>query len=139
MIFCDTTILVAAVRPAHEHHHLAFPLYTVSRKATHAVAAHSIAEMYSFVSGAQSPKVSPRSAYKLVADAASRFTLIGLEPLEVLAVAQRCSETGISGGTIYDALILACARKMQAEAIYTFNNRHFLRIAPDLASIIRTP
>jgi len=98
-----------------------------------------MAEMYATLSGAQRPKVTPQSAFKLVADASKRFALIALAPQEIIATAQRCSVTGIAGGTAYDALILACARKVQAETIYTFNLRHFQRIAPDLASIIMEP
>ena len=40
---------------------------------------------------------------------------------------------------IYDAIILAYARKIRATAIYTHNVKHFQRIAPDLANIIREP
>jgi predicted nucleic acid-binding protein len=139
MKFCDTTVLVAAVQPGHVHHDKAFPLYIGAQRDTHAVAAHSMAEMYSTLSGAQRPKVTPESAFKLVDDASKRFALIALDPQEILATAQRCSVSGIAGGTVYDALILACARKVQAETIYTFNLRHFQRIAPDLASIILEP
>jgi predicted nucleic acid-binding protein len=46
---------------------------------------------------------------------------------------------GITGGAVYDALQLACARKIAAERIYTFNVRHFERIAPALASRIVAP
>jgi len=40
---------------------------------------------------------------------------------------------------IYDALLLACARKCGADVIYTFNTDHFVRIAPDLAERIQAP
>jgi predicted nucleic acid-binding protein len=139
MKFCDTTVLVAAVQPGHVHHNKAFSLYVSAQRATHAVAAHSMAEMYSTLSGAQRPKLTSQSAFKLVADASKRFALITLDPQEILATAQQCSANGIAGGTVYDALILACARKVQAETIYTFNLRHFQRIAPDLTSIIMEP
>jgi hypothetical protein len=35
--------------------------------------------------------------------------------------------------------LLACARKIQAERIYTWNARHFQMVAPDLAGRIMTP
>jgi hypothetical protein len=34
---------------------------------------------------------------------------------------------------------MACARKCKDDLIYTFNERHFTRIAPDLADRIRKP
>jgi predicted nucleic acid-binding protein len=46
---------------------------------------------------------------------------------------------GPAGGIIYDALLLACARKCKADRIYTFNERHFTRIAPDVAVRIQAP
>jgi predicted nucleic acid-binding protein len=43
------------------------------------------------------------------------------------------------GERIYDALLLACARKSGADVIYTFNSRHFIRVAPDLTDRIQAP
>ncbi len=40
---------------------------------------------------------------------------------------------------IYDALILACARKVNATRIYTLDIKHSRRIAPDLAARIVEP
>jgi predicted nucleic acid-binding protein len=45
----------------------------------------------------------------------------------------------LSGGIIYDALLIACARKIDAERIYTWNVRHFQMVAPDLAERIVEP
>lgn len=40
---------------------------------------------------------------------------------------------------IYDALLLRCAAKIKAEAIYTWNVKHFKAFDPKLAHKIRTP
>jgi AbrB family looped-hinge helix DNA binding protein len=45
----------------------------------------------------------------------------------------------LPGTMIYDSLLLACARKISADVIYTFNIKHFIRAAPDLADPIQTP
>jgi predicted nucleic acid-binding protein len=58
---------------------------------------------------------------------------------EVFQAIQRTAALKLPGGIIYDALILACARKVQAEKIYTWNAKHFKMVAPDLASRIVTP
>jgi hypothetical protein len=68
-----------------------------------------------------------------------RLTAIALTPAEYLATIHRLSEAGLSGGIVYGALLLACARKCKADAIYTLNERHFTRLAPDLSDRIRTP
>ncbi len=44
-----------------------------------------------------------------------------------------------TGAIIYDALILACARKARAEVIYTWNVKHFRLVAPDLSDRIVEP
>ena len=53
--------------------------------------------------------------------------------------AERDSEAGVRGGAIYDALILACARKATATQIWTLNARHFLLFAPELSGVVCEP
>jgi NADH dehydrogenase FAD-containing subunit len=45
----------------------------------------------------------------------------------------------LAGGIIFDGLLLACARKSQAQRIYTWNDKHFRMVAPDLAERNTTP
>jgi predicted nucleic acid-binding protein len=66
-------------------------------------------------------------------------TMITLDEGEYFETIDAMSRRGMSGAVIYDALILACARKVQAERIYTWNLRHFRAVAPDLAARIVTP
>jgi len=49
------------------------------------------------------------------------------------------ARAGRIGGIIYDALLLACARKVNADRIHTWNIGHFRMIAPDLAGRIVEP
>jgi predicted nucleic acid-binding protein len=55
------------------------------------------------------------------------------------AAINRCVELGLSGGIIYDALLLLCAKSVDAERIYTFNVRDFQRLMPDVANRISAP
>jgi predicted nucleic acid-binding protein len=66
-------------------------------------------------------------------------TMITLDAVEYFETIDAMSRRGMSGAVIYDALILACARKVRAERIYTWNLRHFRAVAPDLAAKIVTP
>jgi predicted nucleic acid-binding protein len=68
-----------------------------------------------------------------------RTTLITLDGAEYFDTIDAMSRRGMSGAVIYDALILACARKVRADRIYTWNVRHFRAVAPDLAAKIVTP
>jgi hypothetical protein len=54
-----------------------------------------------------------------------RLTLITLTGDEYYATIKQAADTGVIGGTIYDALIALCALKAKVEAVYTWNTRHF--------------
>jgi hypothetical protein len=43
------------------------------------------------------------------------------------------------GGRVQDALLLACAAKLKAQMIDTWNLKHYQAIARELAAGIRTP
>jgi len=83
--------------------------------------------------------MSPVDAANVVAHTAQRFKTISLTESEYVQVVEGLARLGHSGGMIYDALILACARKSKATRIYTLNPRHFRLVAPDLAARIVEP
>jgi hypothetical protein len=58
---------------------------------------------------------------------------------EVFRTIHRTAALKLPGGIIYGAWLPACARKVQAEQIYTWNVKHFQMAAPDLAVRIVTP
>jgi len=68
-----------------------------------------------------------------------RIVPIALTSNEYIETLKSCAALGLTGGTVYDALHIASARKSSAERIYTWNLRHFRRVAPDLAGRIVEP
>jgi predicted nucleic acid-binding protein len=58
---------------------------------------------------------------------------------EYRAAMKEAAAAGIAGGTIYDALLAACALKAEAEVIYTWNVKHFQQFSPEIAKRVRTP
>jgi predicted nucleic acid-binding protein len=56
-----------------------------------------------------------------------------------MKLVEMAGPAGARGGAIYDLLLMACARKVKAEKIYTLNRRHFIALAPDLAEQILSP
>jgi hypothetical protein len=50
-----------------------------------------------------------------------------------------CVRQSLSGGKIYDGLLIECARREHPDRIYTFNVADFRRLAPDLTSTIVAP
>jgi len=84
-------------------------------------------------------KVAPGDAWLFIRQVTERCALIALSPNEYLATLETIIQNQRTGGIIYDALLLACARKAKADTIITWNVKHFQSIAPDLADRIVTP
>ncbi len=138
--FFDTNVLIAASQRQHLHHEASLLRLAPMDLGSGACAAHTLAEVYSTLTKCSGPyRLLPSHAGLFVDDVRVRLTLITLEPAEYVQAIEQATKDGISGGLIYDALLLACARKIEAEWIYTWNVRHFRAIAPDLAERIVTP
>jgi predicted nucleic acid-binding protein len=84
-------------------------------------------------------RLSPLDAAKVVEHTEQRLKTISLTASEYVQAVDGMARLGHSGGMIYDALIMACARKAKASRIYTLNARHFRLVAPDLAARIVEP
>jgi len=59
------------------------------------------------------------------------FTLIALTGKEYSELVLNIAADSHVGGRAYDALHLACARKCDAERVYTFNASHFHVLADE--------
>jgi predicted nucleic acid-binding protein len=75
----------------------------------------------------------------MVRQAMERMRVISLTPQEYFETIRDMADRSLSGGMTYDALLMRCAAKAEAETIYTLNARHFRIIAPDLAQRIVEP
>ncbi len=85
------------------------------------------------------PSLAPDQVILLIEQIPSRLKITALDDGEYMSLLRELAGRGVSGGRCYDGLLLACARKCQAETIYTWNKRHFDRLAPDLVDRIHTP
>jgi len=139
-VFLDTSVLIAASDSDHERHAESRPLLAAAAPHTCACGTHSLAEAYANFSVVRaSRRQRPDAALRLVEQIARRMMVVPLMAEEYLTAIRDAATSRVAGGTIYDALLLACARKVNAERIYTWNVRHFSRVAPDLAERIGTP
>jgi predicted nucleic acid-binding protein len=140
MIFVDTSVVVAASTGLDKRHDACVDVLAAADKRGGCCSAHSLAELFNVLSGRPLPlRMSPADAAKVVAHTAKRFATISLTAAEYVQAVEGLASLGHSGGMIYDALLLACARKAKATRIYTLNQRHFKMIAPDLSSRIVEP
>jgi len=140
MIFLDTNVLIASAQATHPHNAKSRALLESIGGSEIVIGAHTLAEVYASLTRIPPPeRVSPISAMQVLEAYLQRMTLMTLTAHEYLAAIREAAQQGHIGGMIYDALLLACARKSKADYIYTWNIKHFRAIAPDLAPKIMTP
>jgi predicted nucleic acid-binding protein len=138
--FFDTSVLVAAFCYGHVHHPPSVKRFAAAEKQNSACGIHSLAELYVVMTALPvKPMIPPEQALLFVEEVRKRLTLISLSADEYFAAIQDAGSRGFTGGRVYDALLLACAAKSKAQAVYTWNLRHYQSLAPGLAPRIQTP
>jgi len=142
-IFVDTSVLVAGCVRHHPHFGRARPVLeaAAAKKQDFVVSAHSLAEVYSVLTNLPvQPRIMPAEARLILeTNVTPHFRKVAVTVKMYESAVRRCAEWGLSGGVVYDALLLECARQAEADRIYTFNMRDFQRLAPDLAARIVAP
>jgi len=138
--FFDTSVIVAAFWGDHPSHDRSLTAFTEATRQTCTCGIHSLAEVYATMTALPvRPMLAPEQVSLLVEQIPERVTAIQLKEAEYLQAIHDLADRSLPGGRVYDALLLACARKSGADAIYTWNLKHFRQLAPDLAKRIRTP
>jgi predicted nucleic acid-binding protein len=124
---------VAAFLTNHPQHNAARPVLERIKARTDEgwAATHSLAESYAVLTrlpGAS--QVAPSVTWQLISENIIRnFSLISLSAKEYSKTLEDAATSGIQGGRIYDALLLAAAVKSGVDRIYTFNMTHFQSMA----------
>jgi predicted nucleic acid-binding protein len=140
VIFLDTSVLIATAQVNHEHHTASCQLWNRCTAQLAAVSTHTLAEVYSTLTSMPPVlRLAPCDAVTALEVFLKRLTPVTLTAEEYMETLAKTASMGHSGGMIYDALHLACARKIGAEQIFTCDVRHFRMLAPDLAERIVTP
>ncbi len=139
----DTSVLVAAIVEPHPMHCRALPWLQRAKMGEFAffLASHTLAELYAVLTTLPlKPKISPSVAWRLVHDNVETVAkIISLSPSDYSATVKYMSELGLSGGIIYDAIIVKVAKKSKVERLLTFNSDDFMRVWPDGESYIYIP
>jgi predicted nucleic acid-binding protein len=138
--FLDTNIAVAASLESHMHYARSLPVLLRATKTDTFCSVHTIAELYAVLTSLPKPyRQSPEVAHLFLEALEKRVSFVTLSPAEYLEAARGLSSARRPGAQIDDALLLACARKVKADRIYTWNLNHFQAIAPDLTKRIVEP
>lgn len=139
-VFFDTSVLVAAFIGGHPQHRPSLEALAAAKPSEAACGAHSLAEVYSVVTRMPlRPQITGDQALLFIEEITSRLTVITLNGNGYRAALADGASRGITGGRVYDALLLRCADLSGADTIYTWKVGHFQAIAPHLAERIRTP
>jgi len=138
--FFDTSVLIAAFRGDHVHHAPSIRLLSAAATKRSACGVHTLAEVYAVMTALPvKPPIQPEQALRFIVEIENRLTTIALDGNEYKAAIEDAAGKGLFGGKIYDALLLRCAVKWQADVIYTWNVKHFQNILPEIHSRIRAP
>jgi len=143
IVFCDTSVLVAACIRQHPHYERARPLLETiaGGRERGVISADSLAEAFSALTSVPVvPRILPSEAREIISTNILRhFQMVAITREMYERALEVCAGRGLGGGQVYDALLIECARQSEAVRIYTFNLGDFRRLAPDLAERIVAP
>jgi len=143
IVFCDTSVLVAASLEAHVHHGRARAALERIRGGDDIghTSAHALAETFSVLTRMPTtPKLEPQDVLAIMErNVFPHFALAVPAPEDYPQAIRSLAASGLSGGRIYDLLHVRLAGKLGADRIYTFNDREWRILAPDLAPLIVAP
>lgn len=138
--FFDTSVLVPVFYGDHIHHQASLRLFIQFDKLSGCCGAHSSAEVYSTLTRMPGKhRISGEQALLFIGSIRERLSIIALNGDEYADALEASAALGIVGGGIYDALLVHCAIKAQAETIYTWNTRHYAQCGPSVIRRLRTP
>jgi len=142
-ILFDTSVIVASVVEAHPSHSLAFPWLRRAKAGDFEllIACHSLAEAYTVLSTLPVvPRISPILAWKLVHDNIETLAHpVALSASDYSRVIRHMGEHGLSGGIMYDMLVVQAAEKAGADQILTLNAKDFTRLWPERKTHVISP
>lgn len=138
--FFDSSVLVPVFYGDHVHHKASLGLFIQFDKSTGCCGAHSLAEVYSTLTRMPGKhRISGEQAMLFIGSVRERLSIIALNGGEYADALQASAAVGIVGGGIYDAMLAHCAIKSKADAIYTWNARHYNLCGPEVTRRLRTP
>lgn len=133
-LLLDTSVLIPAFVRSLPRHEMGLNCYrdALSTGNELLVAAHSLAEVYAVLTRLPvSPRISGGVARRIIREnIGAKARVVSLGARDYDAVLDRMADLGLTGGTIYDALILQAALKAKADKLFTFNGAHFRRAWP---------
>lgn len=138
--FFDTSALVPVFYGDHIHHGASLARFIQFDKTTGCCAAHSLVEVYSTLTRMPGRhRISADQAMLFLGSLRDRLSVVVLSGDEYADALQTAAGFGVVGGGIYDAVLARCAIKAGAEAIYSWNTRHYALCGLEVIQRLQTP
>jgi predicted nucleic acid-binding protein len=129
----DTSVVVAALLPWHEHHEPAAKCLRALLENAHELIlpATMLIEAYSVMTRLPAPhRLAAQDARDILERNFRRTAhLVSLSVDQIWNLLDELAVNSISGGAAYDGVILDCARRAGSASILTFNRRDFERLS----------
>jgi predicted nucleic acid-binding protein len=139
----DTSIIVSGIVESHPMHTKCLPWLQRAKagEVECIVVSHTLAETYAVLTTLPvKPRISPLVAQRLIDKNLQKIArIVPLTIADYWNTIQRMTVMGLSGGTIYDALIATVARRLSADKLLTLNTDDFRRVWPEGDQVISTP
>ncbi len=138
--FFDTSVLVAVFYGDHQHHAASLDAFLKFDRKQAGCGAHGLAEVYASLTRMPGKhRISGEQAMLFLGTMRERLTVIALSVEDYFRGMENFAAAGVVGGTIYDGVLALCALKAKAEAIYTWNLKHYAQLGPEVTLRLRTP
>jgi predicted nucleic acid-binding protein len=138
--FFDSSVLVPLFYRDHVHHVPSQELFIQFDPSTGCCGAHSLAEVYATLTRMPGKRrISGEQAMLFIGNIRERLSIVALNSEDYADALQASAALGIIGGGVYDAMLAHCALKAKAQAIYTWNTRHYALCGQEVVGRLRTP
>jgi predicted nucleic acid-binding protein len=139
----DTSVIVSGIVESHPMHPKCLPWLQRAKagQVECIVVSHTLAETYAVLTTLPvKPRISPLVARRLIDNnLQGGARIVALTVADYWNTIQRMAEMGLSGGTVYDALIATVARRLSVDRLLTLNADDFRRVWPEGKQVITTP
>lgn len=139
----DTSVIVSGIVESHPMHPKCLPWLQRAKagEVECIVVSNTLAETYAVLTTLPvKPRISPLVAQRLIHNNLQANARIApLTVADYWNTIQRMTEMGLSGGTVYDALIATVARRLSVDRLLTLNADDFRRVWPEGKHLITTP
>jgi predicted nucleic acid-binding protein len=139
----DTSVIVSGIVESHPMHArcLTWLQRAKAGEVESIVVSHTLAETYAVLTSLPlKPRISPLVAQRLIDNNLQAVaTIVPLTTADYWNTIQSMTEMGLSGGTVYDALIATVARRLPVDRLLTLNADDFRRVWPEGKHVITAP